>query len=110
MTITKRYDNLCATIVSATTICGSTLSATSLNSTNLSGTGVSGTTISGTGFYTDSISGIAACAGGTPLTYTGGGSAALGPISADRFLRAVVGGTTYYIPCFVSITTTGGNP
>jgi len=53
---------------------------------------------------------VAACAGGTPLTYTGGGSAALGPISADRFLRAVVGGTTYYIPCFVSITTTGGNP
>jgi len=90
MTITKRYDNLCATIVSATTICGTTLSGTALN--------------------TDSISGIAACAGGTPLTYTGGGSAALGPISADRFLRAVVGGTTYYIPCFVSITTTGGNP
>jgi len=90
MTITKRYDGLCATIVSATSICGTTLSGTTLN--------------------TDSISGVAACAGGTPLTYTGGGSAALGPISADRFLRAVVGGTTYYIPCFVSITTTGGNP
>jgi TPP-dependent pyruvate/acetoin dehydrogenase alpha subunit len=98
MTITKRFDALCATTISATTFCGGTLSATSvigqasLTATNMSASTISATTFSAVGVaFSDSRQGASAC-------LCGGG----GTISADRFLTINIAGKTYYLPAYAS--------
>jgi hypothetical protein len=91
---------------------GGVMSAVAFSGTNVKATTVTATTVCGTTTYAASLSGTTAVsAGGLPITFTAGGSALQGGstiLSAQRFMRATIAGTTYYIPCFLSAGTSGG--
>jgi hypothetical protein len=84
-----------------TTLTASTVSAVDAKVTTLTATTVSAATFSGS---------TEVSAGGTPLTFAGGGSGTLGAqvTSANRFLRVIAAGVTYYVPCFTTYAGSGG--
>lgn len=91
--------NLHSTGVSALALSAATLTPTTLNGTTISATTTMGTTLCGT---------TAASAANMAMTFIGGCSATLSgvpgtiTICADRFLKALIGGKSYYIPALAS--------